>query len=59
MISAAVEEQSAVTGNMSSNMQTAAEGVNEITGSVNSIAQATEVVSVATQKWKENFVAMN
>ncbi|GJM03280.1 MAG: methyl-accepting chemotaxis protein [Rhodomicrobium sp.] len=54
MISAAVEEQSAVTGNMSANMQTAAEGVREISSGVNEIAQATEQVNMSTQKIKEN-----
>ena len=58
MISAAVEEQSAVTGNMSTNMQTAADSVNEITSSVNEIAQATEMVNVSTQKMKESSAAL-
>lgn len=58
MISAAVEEQSAVTGNMSANMQTAAEGVREISGGVNEIAQATEQVNMSTQKIKENSAAL-
>lgn len=59
MISAAVEEQSAVTGNMSANMQTAAESVNEITSGVNEIAQATELVNVATQKVKQHSSALS
>lgn len=58
IISAAVEEQSAVTGNMSANMQTAAEGVNEITSGVNEIAQATELVNIATQKVKQSSAAL-
>lgn len=58
MISAAVEEQSAVTGNMSANMQTAAHGVNEITTGMNQIAESTNVVNDATQKWKESFAAL-
>lgn len=58
MISAAVEEQSAVTGNMSSNMKTAAEGVREISSGVNEIAMATEQVNISTQKIKENSAAL-
>jgi methyl-accepting chemotaxis protein len=58
IISAAVEEQSAVTGNMSANMQTAADGVNEISSGVNEIAQATEMVNVATQRVQESSAAL-
>lgn len=58
IISAAVEEQSAVTGNMSANMQTAADGVNEISSGVNEIAQATEMVDVATQRVQESSAAI-
>lgn len=58
IISAAVEEQSAVTGNMSANMQTAADGVNEISNGVNEIAQATEMVDVATQRVQESSAAL-
>ena len=58
MISAAVEEQSAVTTNMSGNMQTAADSVDEISSGVNEIAQATELVNVATQKVKESSAAL-
>lgn len=58
IISAAVEEQSAVTGNMSANMQTAADGVNEISSGVNEIAQATEMVDVATQRVQESSAAL-
>lgn len=58
IISAAVEEQSAVTGNMSANMQTAADGVNEISSGVSEIAQATELVNVATQKVQESSAAL-
>lgn len=58
MISAAVGEQSAVTSNMSQNMQTAADGVNEISNGINQIAQATEIVNAATQKVKESSAAI-
>ena len=49
-ISAAVEEQSAVTREMSASMQTASQGVAEITGSLSEIARSTERVDEATQK---------
>ncbi|GJE15469.1 Biofilm dispersion protein BdlA [Methylobacterium marchantiae] len=49
-ISAAVEEQSAVTREMSSSMQTASNGVSLITGSLDEIARSTEEVDTATQK---------
>ncbi len=58
IISAAVEEQSAVTGNMSANMQTAADGVNEISSGVSEIAQATEMVDIATQRVQESSAAL-
>ncbi|KAB1076871.1 methyl-accepting chemotaxis protein [Methylobacterium soli] len=48
-ISAAVEEQSAVTREMSASMQTASRGVAEITGSLGEIARSTERVDAATQ----------
>ena len=49
-ISAAVEEQSAVTREMSASMQTASQGVAEVTGSLGAIALSTERVDAATQK---------
>ncbi|GJE16965.1 Biofilm dispersion protein BdlA [Methylobacterium marchantiae] len=49
-ISAAVEEQTAVTREMSSSMQTASNGVSLITGSLDEIARSTEEVDTATQK---------
>ncbi|PHS21443.1 MAG: chemotaxis protein [Robiginitomaculum sp.] len=57
-ISAAMEEQTAVTGEMSSNMQTAASGVNNITQGISEIASATEQVDVATQKVREASAAL-
>ncbi len=58
MISSSVEEQSAVTGNMSANMQTAAEGVTEISNGVQEIARATELASATTQKVKQSSAAI-
>jgi methyl-accepting chemotaxis protein len=52
-IAAAVEEQTAVTQEMSTNMQTAAEGVSSISGSMNDIARSTRLVDEATQKVRE------
>ncbi|MBF0392163.1 MAG: PAS domain-containing methyl-accepting chemotaxis protein [Alphaproteobacteria bacterium] len=52
-IASAVEEQTAVTKEMSSNMQIAADGVNSISRSLNEIAQGTRVVDDATQKVRE------
>ena len=49
-ISAAVEEQSAVTREMSSSMQMAAQGVGTITVGLSEIAQATNRVDAATQQ---------
>ena len=57
-ISAAMEEQTAVTGEMSSNMQTAASGVNNITQGISEIAGATEQVDAATQKVREASAAL-
>ena len=52
-IAASVEEQSAVTQNMSENMQVAARGVSEINASMNEIAAAARSVDDATRKVKE------
>ena len=49
-ISAAVEEQSAVTREMSMNMQTAAQGVGQITAGLGVIAQSAGEADQATQK---------
>jgi methyl-accepting chemotaxis protein len=49
-ISAAVEEQSAVTQDISQNMQIAAQGVQEINNNMSNIEQATLSVSEATEK---------
>ena len=49
-ISTAVEEQTAVTADISSNMQTAAEGVQTVNRNVSEIAQASEASREATLK---------
>ncbi|PJI55894.1 chemotaxis protein [Methylobacterium radiotolerans] len=52
-IAAAVEEQSAVTREMSSSMHTAAHGVTTIAGGMEAIARASEQVDAATQQVRE------
>jgi methyl-accepting chemotaxis protein len=52
-IAAAVEEQDAVTRDMSSNMQVAANGVTAISRGMNDIAQAAAAADQATKKVKE------
>ncbi|MCJ2121118.1 PAS domain-containing protein [Methylobacterium sp. J-077] len=52
-IAAAVEEQSAVTREMSGSMHTAAHGVTTIAGSMEAIARASEQVDVATRQVRE------
>jgi methyl-accepting chemotaxis protein len=52
-IAAAVEEQDAVTREMSSNMQVAADGVTTISRGMNDIAQAAAAADEATKKVKE------
>jgi methyl-accepting chemotaxis protein len=52
-IASAVEEQSAVTREMSSNMQTASEGVGAISMAMNEIAHATQMVNDLTQQVKD------
>ncbi len=52
-IATAVEEQEAVTRDMSENMQTAALGVESITRGMNEIARSTHAVDEATRKVKE------
>jgi methyl-accepting chemotaxis protein len=52
-IATAVEEQEAVTRDMSENMQTAAVGVETITRGMNEIARSTHEVDEATRKVKE------
>lgn len=52
-ISSAVEEQTAVTNDISSNMQFAAQGVELITTNMQSISAGTEQINAATQSVKE------
>jgi len=52
-IAAAVEEQSAVTQDMSVSMQTAFEGVKSISASMEEIAQSTGMVDLSTTKVRE------
>jgi methyl-accepting chemotaxis protein len=52
-IAAAVEEQSAVTREMSGNMHTAAHGVATIAGGMEAIARASEQVDTATRQVRE------
>ncbi|MCJ2085834.1 PAS domain S-box protein [Methylobacterium sp. E-005] len=52
-IAAAVEEQSAVTREMSGSMHTAAHGVTTIAGGMEAIARASEQVDTATQQVRE------
>ncbi len=52
-IAAAVEEQTAVTHEISENMQTASQGVEQITKSVAEIAEATNQVDAATRTVRE------
>ncbi|MCJ2084870.1 PAS domain-containing methyl-accepting chemotaxis protein [Methylobacterium sp. E-005] len=52
-IAAAVEEQSAVTREMSGSMHTAAHGVTTIAGGMEAIARASEQVDAATQQVRE------
>ncbi|TXN42776.1 PAS domain S-box protein, partial [Methylobacterium sp. WL119] len=52
-IAAAVEEQSAVTREMSGSMQTAAHGVTTIASSMEDIARASEQVDVATRQVRQ------
>ena len=52
-IATAVEQQSAVTRDMSANMHVAAQGVESITTGMNDIANATRQVDEATRKVKE------
>jgi methyl-accepting chemotaxis protein len=57
-IAAAVEEQSAVTGDVVSNMQTASQGVDEITQSMNEIASGTEKIASLTTQVKQASQSM-
>jgi len=57
-IAAAVEEQDAVTREMSSNMQVAATGVISISQGMSDIAEATNAAEQATQKVKESSHAL-
>ncbi|MCJ2054948.1 chemotaxis protein, partial [Methylobacterium sp. J-048] len=52
-IAAAVEEQSAVTREMSGSMHTAAHGVTTIAGGMEAIARASEEVDAATRQVRE------
>jgi methyl-accepting chemotaxis protein len=57
-ISVAIEEQSAVTREMSASMQTASRRVSSISGSMSEIARSAELVSIATRKVREASAAM-
>jgi len=57
-IAAAMEEQTAVTSEMSSSMQIAAKNVDEITKGVGEISGATQQVDTATQKVREASAAL-
>lgn len=57
-ISAAVEEQSAVTREMSSNMQTASGSVTRISQSMSEIAGSVELVEASTDKVRDASLAM-
>ncbi|PHR62999.1 MAG: chemotaxis protein [Robiginitomaculum sp.] len=57
-ISAAMEEQTAVTSDMSANMQTAASNVDNITHGISGIISAAEQVNAATQKVRESSSAL-
>jgi len=52
-IAASVEEQASVTQSISSNMQVAAKGVNDINANINDIARATKSVDESTRKVRE------
>jgi methyl-accepting chemotaxis protein len=52
-IASAVEEQSAVTRDMASSMQTAAKSVNVISQSIGAISNATGDITAATRKVRE------
>jgi methyl-accepting chemotaxis protein len=52
-IAASVEEQASVTQSISSNMQIAAKGVNDINANMNDIANATRSVDESTRKVRE------
>ncbi len=58
VITSAVEEQSVTTGEMSSNMQVAAEGVRSISEGMNEIADVTQRVDQSTQKIQEAAMAL-
>jgi methyl-accepting chemotaxis protein len=49
-IAAAVEEQSAVTGDIARNMQVAAAGVDQITNDIRSVSQAADMIDKRSQK---------
>ncbi|MBQ0824524.1 PAS domain-containing methyl-accepting chemotaxis protein [Microvirga sp. HBU67558] len=57
-VSAAIEEQSAVTREMSISMQMASHRVSSISGSMNEIVRSAELVSTATRKVREASAAM-
>jgi methyl-accepting chemotaxis protein len=57
-IAAAVEEQTAVTQDISSNMQTAAVGVQTISENMVKIADATNMAAESTKKVKEASIAL-
>ncbi len=57
-IAAAVEEQTAVTQDMSANMQTAASGVNAISEGMGEIAEVTRFINESTTKVKEASAAL-
>ncbi len=57
-IAAAMEEQTAVTGEMSASMQTAANNVDNINEGISAISSATQQVDAATQKVREASAAL-
>ncbi|HEY4134535.1 MAG TPA: PAS domain-containing methyl-accepting chemotaxis protein [Alphaproteobacteria bacterium] len=58
LIASAAEEQNTVTQSISSNMQTAARSVSDISASVSEIAEVTEVAGTLTRKVKEASLAL-
>jgi methyl-accepting chemotaxis protein len=57
-IASAVEEQSAVTAEMSNNMRTAADGVSTISTNMNTIAKATSDIDVAAKNVRKASAAL-
>lgn len=57
-VAGAIEEQSAVMREISSNMQVASQGVNSVNESMGEIAQSTQMADIAAQKVQEASVAL-